>query len=284
MGLYDRDYTQYNYRPQYSGTSSFPSLTPIVKILIMINIAVFILDHLTGRMISQHCALINYKMSMAWQVWRFVTFQFLHATPGHIIMNMIGLYFLGTHFERKWGAEKFLAFYLSCGVVGGIFFFLFKLIGLIGSGFLVGASGGVLGLLAAAAILSPQFVVFIFIFPVPIRIAAVVIGVGYLLNVISGGHNAGGDAAHLGGMAAGAIYCYWPRIKTSKAWQSFKGNSQDFTRPASHIKMHEKNTVDQAELDRILKKIHEQGIHTLTQSERDKLRQATKSEQERSVF
>ncbi|AQQ09029.1 Rhomboid protease GluP [Sedimentisphaera cyanobacteriorum] len=283
MGLYDRDYVQYNYRPRHTNPTGFPSITPVVKILLIANIAAFAIDQIMGGQISMLCALINEPLTRSLELWRFVTFQFMHASVGHILMNMIGLYFLGTHFESKWGSQRFLAFYLTCGVVGGIFFFLFKIIGFIGPGVLVGASGGVLGLLAAAAILSPQFVVFIFVFPVPIRMAAIVITIMYGVNVLSGGQNAGGDAAHIGGMLAGAIYCWWPKIRRTKFGQFVRSSTKDFS---SHKPFHSQpehpNTVTQAEIDRILKKIHEEGIHKLSQRERNILKNATKKEREKN--
>lgn len=189
-------------------------------------------------------------------------------------MNMLGLYFLGTHFEREWGSKKFLIFYLSCGLVAGLSFLLLQTVGVVSGGYLVGASGGILGLLAAAAILFPQFVVFIYFFPVPIRTAAIVIGIGYLLNILQGGPNAGGDAAHIGGMVAAIAYCYWPKFKRSDIYKSFTGTTRDFTRPSA---MTRSSAAEQVEIDRILKKIHEYGIHSLTQEERKKLKRATNS-------
>src|SRR4030042_4096351 len=78
---------------------------------------------------------------------------------------------------------------------------------------MVGASGSILGMLAACAILFPHFVVFIFIFPVPIRIAAIGLTGVYFLFVVTKGANAGGHAAHLAGMAAGAAYVF------SQSWR-----------------------------------------------------------------
>lgn len=283
MGLYDRDYTRYNYRPPHHSSGVFPQLTEYVKILIIINVVAFVLDVATHSRLTANCALVSEQFakminlpaaSVFAQPWRLITFQFMHSSTGHIFMNMLGLYFLGTHFERQWGSKKFLIFYLACGLVGGLTFLLLQATGVVSGGFLVGASGGVLGLLAAAAILFPQFVVFIYFFPVPIRTAAIVIGIGYLFNILQGGPNAGGDACHIGGMAAAAAYCYWPKFKRSDFFRSFASNTQDFTK---HSSMSHSNTVDQAEIDQILKKIHEHGIHSLTQEERNKLKKATNS-------
>lgn len=279
MGLYDRDYSRYNYRPSNSGGGfNMPQMTPAVQKLIIINVAVFLLDGITqGRFLTQSLALVNHP-AVVWQLWRLIGYQFLHADIMHLLFNMLGLYFLGNTLEKFWGTKKFLTFYLGCGVAGGLCFFLFTSLKFLKISFLVGASGAVLGLLGACAILFPQFVVFIFVFPVPIRKAAVLFLIIYLLNIVSAGRNAGGDAAHLGGLIAGAAYVLWPNYK-----QYFGFSSRpaiDFTSYFKHTS--QKDAVSNIEVDRILKKVHEQGLHSLTEAEKRTLRQATEQEQKKN--
>ncbi|RXL91000.1 rhomboid family intramembrane serine protease, partial [Citrobacter sp. AAK_AS5] len=81
----------------------------------------------------------------------------------------------------------FLVFYLFCGVVGGLLYTALVAAGVMAAGPMVGASGAILGLLAACAILFPHFVVFILVFPVPIRVAAVGLMFVFTLNVLMGG-------------------------------------------------------------------------------------------------
>ena len=49
------------------------------------------------------------------QIWRWLTYQFLHHDFWHLLFNMIGLYFFGPLMERWWGSRRFLGFYLMCG-------------------------------------------------------------------------------------------------------------------------------------------------------------------------
>jgi membrane associated rhomboid family serine protease len=116
------------------------------------------------------------------QPWRLIGYQFLHSREmfWHIIVNMFGLYFLGPGLERSWGSRKFLAFYLICGASGGILYSLLVRVGLPGGGPMVGASGAVLGVIAACAILFPHIVLVFFVFPVPIRVMAVLLAVSFL--------------------------------------------------------------------------------------------------------
>jgi membrane associated rhomboid family serine protease len=287
MGLYDRDYTQadfqshqshFRYAPQMR--FSLPKLTPVVKWLLIINIGVFIAAitiRPLGVFIYEWFELDVSSPRRALQLWRLITYQFLHSPNifWHIFLNMIGLFFLGPTLERHWGSKRFLPFYLGCGVAGALFYML-----LVGVGFLppipmVGASGAILGMLAACAILFPQFIVFIFIFPVPIRIAAVGFTAIYFLIVITRGENAGGHAAHLAGMAAGAAYVF------SQSWrEKFKFKLRS-GRWEKHMAA-QRNL--QFEVDRILHKVSQSGIQSLSSKEKKILKEATKAEQMRNRF
>ncbi len=279
MGLYDRDYTQADYQSEFRHAPrmriGFPKMTPVVKWLLIINIAVFFVSVIIpplGNFIYQWFQLDATSLSRALQLWRLITYQFLHA-PGfiwHIFLNMLGLFFLGPTLERHWGSKRFLPFYLGCGVAGAMFYFLLVAIGFLPAGEMVGASGAILGMLAACAILFPQFVVIIFIFPVPIRIAAVFLTAIYIVTVLTKGANAGGDAAHLAGMAAGAAYVY------SESWRTkikLKTRTDRWQK-----KMTEQRKL-QSELDQILQKVHDSGIYSLTPKEKRTLKKATEAEQ-----
>lgn len=284
MGLYDRDYTQENYQSQYRPAPhmrlQFPRITPVVKWLMIINTAVF----LCGYLLRFEVFLFNWfavwpeTIGKTFQLWRYITYQFLHANLAHIFWNMFVLYFFGTMLEKFWGSRKFLIFYLVCGATGGIFYPFLAHIGWLGVARLVGASGSILGMLAAAAILFPKMIVYIFgVFPMRMSILAIIIGVMSLFSILRPdvSANAGGEAAHLGGMFAGAIYVLserWrQRLKMKvhqNIWQKKITEHRDL----------------QVEVDRILKKVHDKGMHSLTYKEKKVLRQATKAEQMRNKF
>ncbi|MFZ0035259.1 MAG: rhomboid family intramembrane serine protease, partial [Sedimentisphaerales bacterium] len=277
-----RDYTQANFRSQFNNAPQmrmvFPQITPMVKWLLIVNIAVFlaaIIIKPLGTLIYKWFQLDPTSLLRTLQVWRLVTYQFLHD-PGnifHIVFNMLGLYFLGPTLERHWGSRRFLPFYLGCGVAGGMFYLLLVAVNFLPAMPLIGASGAILGMLAACAILFPQFVVFILLFPIPIRVAAIAFTAIYLFFVITKGANAGGDAAHLAGMATGAIYVFSDSWRAKLRLKIQSGRRQK--------KMAAEHNL-QVELDRILQKVHDSGIHSLTPKEKKILRQATEAEQNRS--
>jgi membrane associated rhomboid family serine protease len=279
MGLYDRDYTQEGFESHrhYAPQMGFGmgSLTPAVKWLLIVNGTLFLAQSVgADTFLTTWFSVYPSSWKMDLQVWRLVTYQFLHGGLFHILFNMLGLYFLGPCLEKHWGTVRFLVFYLSCGAAGGLCYIFLAAFNVLSVGPMVGASGAILGMLAACAILFPHFVVFLLIFPVPIRIAAIILIFIAVVTILARGANAGGEAAHLGGMAAGAAYVF------SQAWMDrsllrlrgflYKRNLSRF------------QDLDR-EVDRILQKVHHSGIHSLTRKEKNTLKRATETEQRRQA-
>ncbi|MBN2590950.1 MAG: rhomboid family intramembrane serine protease [Sedimentisphaerales bacterium] len=278
MGLYDRDYTQEDYKSQfrYSPQMSMPRITNVVKWLLIINIAVYIPSALSasiGGFTFKWFSVWPETTGMALQLWRVITYQFLHDTTDirHIFFNMLVLFFFGPMLEGVWGGRKFLIFYLICGAAGGLLYPMLVLSGAINvPAQLVGASGAILGMLAAGALLFPNSIVLImFVFPMRLCILAIILAAISILNLFAG-TNQGGEVAHLAGMAAGVIYVL------SDSWRSrfkFKSSAGKWEKQISE----QRNL--QIELDRILDKVHKSGIHSLTFKEKRTLKKATRVEQ-----
>lgn len=155
------------------------------------------------------------------QVWRFITFQFLHADFWHILFNMLGLFWFGPMVEMFLGSRRYLAFYLLCGVAGALLYLVLNLLGTMFGNVpgllpndpatpLMGASAGVFGVLMAGAFLEPNrqiTLLLFFVLPVTLRMKTLAYGLVAiaLIAVYSGSQNAGGEAGHLGGALAGAL-------------------------------------------------------------------------------
>jgi membrane associated rhomboid family serine protease len=137
---------------------------------------------------------------------------------------MMALYFFGPLVEYYLGARRYLAFYLLCGMAGGAAYLLLWAVGAHAQDPrwilivdprtpLVGASAGIFGILIAAARIAPDARVMLLFPPIPMRLrtlAWVLLGLA-AYTVIFHGANAGGQAAHLGGAAVGAVLIQFPR-------------------------------------------------------------------------
>jgi membrane associated rhomboid family serine protease len=254
--------------------------TRVVAILLIANLLVFLFTAFAGRAgatLASFGQLVMPPYEPAWQVWRWVSYQYLHADPMHIFFNMIGLYFLGPPLERLWGGRKFFYFYTFCGVVAGIGFALLQLVaygGLVRVP-LVGASGCVLGCLAACAYLFPQMMIILLFFPVPIRAGAAILALLYTLMVA---WRSLSDGAHLAGMGAGLLWVMgqgrWPNW-----WRNLNFGGTRASEGAWQRKMREMQD-DEERVDRILDKIRKHGMGSLTWLEKRFLKKASERRRE----
>jgi len=228
MGIADRDYWQEDRRPTAFGGIRMWSVNTW---LIVINVAVFLLNNAVQQTVVDSDGYVlgrihpiadvygYFSVSTAvygLQIWRFITFQFLHANFNHILFNMIALYFFGPIVESYWGARKYLAFYLLCGIAGPVMYVILWAMGfLIHDPHvpLVGASAGIFGVLIAAAQIAPNATVLIYgLIPMRLRMMALLLLAIAVYATFFNGENAGGEAAHLGGAAAGFFLMKNPQI------------------------------------------------------------------------
>ncbi len=155
--------------------------------------------------------------------WQLLTHIFLHDKLGsggwmHIVFNMYGIWMFGSLLENRWGAKRFLIFYIICGIGASLCYLAvryYQLSGLSPSDVciaqhipMVGASGALFALLLAYGLLFPNTELMIPFFPIPIKAKYFVLGYG-LIELYSGFSNNPGDNvahfAHLGGMLFGFI-------------------------------------------------------------------------------
>jgi len=94
------------------------NLTPTVRLLLFINVGLCFLQTQLGGQVEAFGALFPIG-SMYFQLWQFLTYMFLHSGWGHLFSNMFGLVAFGPLLEQRWGGERFLTFWLICGVGAG---------------------------------------------------------------------------------------------------------------------------------------------------------------------
>jgi membrane associated rhomboid family serine protease len=222
-------------------------------------------------------------------VWRLIGFQFLHANSMHLLFNMVALFFFGPMVERYLGAKRYLAFYLLCGICGALLYLALNLLGYVVALFthgpvaipwllfnspyqpLVGASAGIFGVLMAGAYLAPNEMVALF-FVLPMRLVTLAYGLVILavVTVAFGGPNAGGEAGHLGGAAAGFYFIRHPHHL--HGFFDFLG----WVDPTSHHYRRGRGARGGrgSEVDRVLAKVTATGLDSLSEREKRILREA----------
>jgi rhomboid family protein len=188
----------------------FPSVPPATRALILINVGIWLLQLAAGPLMEGLFALWPLG-SPGFEPWQLITYAFLHGSIAHIFFNMFALYMFGGSLERYWGGRRLVIFYLVCVLTAAITQLLVQR----GSGVaeeVIGASGGVFGILLAFAWYFPRQRILLLFPPIPMPAWLFVTLYG-LLELFFGvtGRQAGvAHFAHLGGMLGGALcILYW---------------------------------------------------------------------------
>jgi membrane associated rhomboid family serine protease len=256
-----------------------------LKVLLIATVIAWVVELIPGigSLLQGIGALIPFKAIGHLEIWRFVSYLFLHDphSPFHLLFNMLALWMFGVELEELWGTRRFVIFYFASGILSGLLSVLWW------HSFVIGASGAILALLTVYAMYFPdRTILLFFIFPVPVRIAVIIIGAISLWGAWTGG----GDIAyltHLGGIAVGFFYYkyysdvaeWWARRKT--AAPKGKPTILEFRRRdgggsgGARSDVPESPSEDESEIDKILEKISRTGMESLTEKERKKLLDAS---------
>lgn len=215
--------------------------TPIVLNLIIINVLAYLAQQFVKPFDVTEWGALHYVGSSLFKPHQFITSMFLHDTNGfsHLLFNMFGLWMFGSVLENYLGGKKFLLFYLVCGVGAGLLVqltipfsadvFAKSAAGLqaatenntgvseIAAAYkqqysAIGASGAIMGIMAAFAYLFPNTEMYVMLIPIPVK-AKYVIPVMVLIDLFGGLHQFAGDNighfVHLGGAIIGFLLVYY---------------------------------------------------------------------------
>jgi membrane associated rhomboid family serine protease len=143
--------------------------------------------------------------------WQMVTYMFLHGNFNHLFFNLFALWIFGQQIENQWGTRRFVTYYFLCGIGAAMFHLV------LAPNPVLGASGGVFGILLAFGMLFPNREIFLLFPPIPIKAKYLVIGYGAfeLLNGVLSLSTGVAHFAHLGGMVAGFILIRYWNVRTN---------------------------------------------------------------------
>jgi membrane associated rhomboid family serine protease len=94
-------------------------LTPVVKILLLINVGFYLL---AAAGIKLDGMMMYYFESPQFKPYQIITYMFAHSGTAHVFSNMFSLFIFGPMLERLWGSQRFLFFYLFCGIGAGLLY------------------------------------------------------------------------------------------------------------------------------------------------------------------
>ena len=283
---------------QYMREPSYRPPMSLTTILLIINVVVFIVEcafygvvpglGLVPKFHPNDWFALSLDGLKHWHIWQLITFQFMHAGLLHLALNGLGLFVFGGVMEDTLGKPRFLTLYLASGVFGGL---LQEFAAWIWPQYfgvpVVGASAGILGIVAAFAMLYPEQQLQVLLLPITLRakhllfiyLAWAALGISFPTSVFAGSV---ANVAHMGGMLMGLIYIqYFMNLNLSWPWKrganrtpkrelinysNSKGGLLGRGGPAAG---ESSNTEFMSrEVDPILDKISAHGIQSLTEKER----------------
>jgi len=231
--------------------------------------------------------------------WILITHMFLHVGVWHLIWNMLMLYWFGNIVGDLIGNKAILPLYIFSGLIGALAIFIFSRLFSYPSATVVayGASAAVMGFILGATIIAPDYLMHLLLLgPVKLKYIALVVIFLDLVGLAENS-NTGGHIGHLGGALGGVVFIWWLRNGYSLPDWSFKKSPAEIIPMRKTVKVpsakgneHKSRTdknpsrltkesdpeLKENEIDRILDKIRNHGISSLTSEERNTLDQAGK--------
>jgi membrane associated rhomboid family serine protease len=192
----------------------FRTIPPVTRAILIANVVVFLLQKITSDAVISLFAL--WPLGDLFRPWQVVTYAFLHANVMHIFFNMFALYMFGGALESYWGSRRFAVFYFASVLAAAGT----ELLVLTESNVVepvIGASGGVFGLLLGFAWFFPRQKLMLLFPPIPMPawLFVTVYGVLELVLGVTGAQDSVAHFAHLGGMLGGAIMILLWRTRDS---------------------------------------------------------------------
>lgn len=146
----------------------------------------------------------NQKNFLSGNYYIIITSMFLHASFGHLISNMIALFFLGWAIEKNTNAWQYIIAYFSSGAVSNLSVML-PIFGYTSETIAIGASAAISGLVGLGAFICPgKFVLFPTALPLPFIVAGAIYLLVNLSNLFVPSQVA--YSAHIIGMLTGALF------------------------------------------------------------------------------
>lgn len=291
------------------------NITPVIKVLLIINLVFFAIECI-AEMAFGYDWFTSFNAlyplgSQGFYPYQYLTYMFIHGNFWHLFFNMWQLMIFGPAIEQIYGPKRTALYYILCGIGSAVANQLCTLFGIINPALVVGASGAIYGVMAAAAFHFPNVKMFIIPFPFPIKLKWLIVAF-CAYDLFSGIQGADGVAhfAHLGGLVVGLLILFfwkwWDKRRsystggywnTSSSYSNYdKGKESSFVKKmkeslkkkpkmtvvknagerSTDYEYNERKKSHNEEIDRILDKVRKGGFENLTEEEKRTLFDASK--------
>ena len=254
--------------------------TDAIKILVSVNFGIYILQSVSGKedVFFRLFGLVPSTFISDLMLWQPFTYLFFHAPfyssvgISHILLNMLGLWVFGRELEEAWGKTKFLRYYFTTGIGSGLITYFFQISS---DNPVIGASGAVYGILLAYGISYPNRRLYIWGL-IPVRSMWLVIIMGSIAFFgLLGNADGISHVTHISGMLIGYVLLK-KKWRWRDIWFAIRKKTIEFQVQRYEEKSIKKKML-QKDIDVILEKIQKVGFIGLSDKEKSKLYEASKT-------
>ena len=254
--------------------------TDAIKILVSVNFGIYILQSVSGKedVFFRLFGLVPSTFISDLMLWQPFTYLFFHAPfyssvgISHILLNMLGLWVFGRELEQAWGKTKFLRYYFTTGIGSGLITYFFQISS---DNPVIGASGAVYGILLAYGISYPNRMLYIWGL-IPVRSMWLVIIMGSIAFFgLLGNADGISHVTHISGMLIGYVLLK-KKWRWRDIWFAIRKKTIEFQVQRYEEKSIKKKML-QKDIDVILEKIQKVGFIGLSNKEKSKLYEASKT-------
>ena len=254
--------------------------TDAIKILVSVNFGIYILQSVSGKedVFFRLFGLVPSTFISDLMLWQPFTYMFFHAPfyssvgISHILLNMLGLWVFGRELEQAWGKTKFLRYYFITGIGSGLITYFFQMNS---DNPVIGASGAVYGILLAYGVSYPNRMLYIWGL-IPVRSLWLVIIMGSIAFFgLLGNADGISHVTHISGMLIGYVLLK-KKWRWRDIWFAIRKKTIEFQVQRYEDKSIKKKML-QKDIDVILEKIQKVGFIGLSDKEKSKLYEASKT-------
>lgn len=240
--------------------------------IVIANVLVYLLQKMFAPWFTPLFAIEPKVMVTKFYFWQPLTYMFLHGGFMHILFNMFMVWMLGSALEAVWGGQRFLRYYIGCGLGAAVFISIFSF-----DSITLGASGAIFGLYLAYAMLFPNNYVFLyFLFPIKAKYLVTFLALFQLAAGISGPSGIS-YVGHLGGMAAGLVF-FRHEVMNTRWLSRMRRRWGDYNRERKEVYEEQESM----KIDSILDKIAAKGYENLSTTEKRILENYSRKQKEDS--
>ncbi|MFH1917286.1 MAG: rhomboid family intramembrane serine protease [Nanoarchaeota archaeon] len=175
--------------------------------IILLNIVIFVLELFLAPETLERFAMHPADL-FSTHAYTLITAGFLHANAMHLIGNMIALFIFGRVVERKFGKAKTALIYFGALIISGVFSSIIHTFILHDNSAGIGASGAIMGIIAAAILLDPFYLTWELLIPLPIMVVGWLTIAADIMGILNPVEDGIGHFAHLGGFLSIALLLY----------------------------------------------------------------------------